>query len=93
MRKLTKYQKLLVEFAPRPIRTETQHRRALAQLKAILTPHPPPALGTLIDLLATLIEAYKSQEFPTPQKPQKRRRRGPIRRARATNRTSAAGRA
>jgi HTH-type transcriptional regulator/antitoxin HigA len=65
---LTTYQSLLVEFVPRPIRSEREHRRALRQIERLMTAHPGRAKSELIDLWATLIEQYEATELPTPKK-------------------------
>ncbi len=64
---LTPYQSLLVEFVPRPIRSEREHRRALRQIERLMTAPPGREKGELIDLWATLIEQYEAAEFPTPK--------------------------
>ena len=66
---LTPYQNLLVEIAPRPIRTKTQYRRALRQIESLMTPRPGRVQGEMIELLATLIEQYEVREHPTPKLP------------------------
>jgi HTH-type transcriptional regulator/antitoxin HigA len=63
---LTEYQSLLVEVAPRPIRSEREHRRALGQIERLMTPEPNRQRSEMIDLLATLIEQYESARHPTP---------------------------
>lgn len=66
---LTPYQNLLVEIAPRPIRTKTQYRKAVRQLERLMVPHPGRAQGEMIELLATLVEQYEASEYPTPKLP------------------------
>ena len=66
---LTPYQNLLVEIAPRPIRTKTQYRKALRQLERLMVPHPNRVQGEMIELLATLVEQYEAREHPTPKLP------------------------
>jgi len=63
---LTEYQSLLVELAPRPIRSEREHHRALRQIERLMTPDPNREKSEMIDLLATLIEQYESAKHPTP---------------------------
>ncbi len=67
MSTVTEYRELLAEFMPRPIRSEKDHERALAQLERIMTPHPNAARSMLIEMLSTLIEDYESREHPTPR--------------------------
>jgi HTH-type transcriptional regulator/antitoxin HigA len=62
----TEYRKLLAAFVPRPIRSEKDYRRALAQLGKLMVPHPGSARSRLIEVLSTLIEKYESREYPTP---------------------------
>jgi HTH-type transcriptional regulator / antitoxin HigA len=61
------YRSLLLKYLPRPIRSEKEYKRAMAQLEKIMTPHPSAATGQIIELLSTLIESYESQVHPTPQ--------------------------
>ncbi len=63
---MTAYQTLLLEYQPRPIRTERDHRRALRQVEELMTSNPGRETSQLIELLGTLIEQYEAQEFPTP---------------------------
>lgn len=64
---LTPYKSLLLEYEPRPIRNEREHRKALRQIESLMTPHPTRERGELIELLATLIEQYELAEYPTPK--------------------------
>jgi len=64
---LSTYDLLLLEYKPRPIRTQPEHRRALQQVEQLIRqhgPHPPRAEGELIAVLSTLIESYEVDQFP-----------------------------
>ncbi len=63
----TQYRDLLVKFVPRPIRSDRDYRRALADLEKLMIPHPGAAQSLLIEVFSTLIEQYESREYPTPQ--------------------------
>ena len=67
--KLSDYDTLLLEFKPRPIRTERDHARALRQIDKIMRRGPklPRAESDLVEVLATLIENYEAVRHPTPQ--------------------------
>ena len=63
---MTEYQTLLLDFTPRPIRTEREYRRALAFVEKNLQPRPPKAEAELLELLSTLIVEYESRTYPNP---------------------------
>jgi len=63
----TEYRDLLVEFVPHPICSDSDYRRAVAQLEQLMEPRPSTARSRLIELLATLIERYESRDYPTPE--------------------------
>lgn len=63
------YKRLLVKYAPKAIRSRRDYERAISQLEELMVPRPSAARGQLIEMLATLVEAYESQEFPTPELP------------------------
>lgn len=63
------YRELINEYLPRPIRNDADHRRALRQVEQLMTPHPSPAKGMLIEVLATLIEQYEALSLATPRVP------------------------
>jgi antitoxin component HigA of HigAB toxin-antitoxin module len=63
MSNMTEYRKLLTKYAPRPIRSEKDYRRMMAQLERVLSPRPDKAHGLLIEMLATLIDSYESKVF------------------------------
>ena len=62
----TEYRDLLIEFAPHPIRSDADYRRAMAQLEQLMEPHPSAARSQLIEVLATLIERYEARDYPAP---------------------------
>ena len=69
--KLSTYDSLLLEYKPRPIRNDRQHRRALRQVEELIQqngPKPSRAEGELIAVLSTLIESYEVDRIPR-QKP------------------------
>jgi HTH-type transcriptional regulator/antitoxin HigA len=63
----TEYRNLLTKFVPRPIRSDSEYRRALTNLEKLMASHPGAAQSLLIEVLSTLIEKYESREYPTPQ--------------------------
>jgi HTH-type transcriptional regulator / antitoxin HigA len=69
MQELTSYQSLLVDYEPRPIRSEAAYRRALRHLEKLMRPRMPRAESELTEVLATMIEQYESREYPTPKSP------------------------
>jgi HTH-type transcriptional regulator/antitoxin HigA len=60
---------LLLEYLPKPIKSEQEYQHAVAQLETLLTPRPGAARSQLIELLSTLIEQYESRQHPTPNVP------------------------
>jgi HTH-type transcriptional regulator / antitoxin HigA len=63
----TPYERLLLEFAPRAVRSRTQYQRVLRQIdrlmrKANLT----RAEDDLLELLASLVAQYEQTRFPAP---------------------------
>lgn len=65
---MTAYDKLLLDFKPRPIRTERAYKRAMKQIEALMIkPHLPRAESEMLEVLATLVEQYESIEHPTPE--------------------------
>ena len=64
---LSPYQALLVEFVPRPIRSEREYKKSLRQIERLMTANPTREQSELIDVLATLIEQYESAGHPTPK--------------------------
>lgn len=69
-RSLTKYQSLLVEYQPRPIRSEAAYRRALRQVETLMKkPRLTAAERDIVEALSILIEQYEAARQPTPQVP------------------------
>lgn len=48
----------------RPIKTQADHRSALARIAALMDAQPETAEGDELDVLATLVEAYEREHFP-----------------------------
>jgi HTH-type transcriptional regulator/antitoxin HigA len=48
----------------RPIRTETDYNRALAEVRELWGARGGTARGDRLDVLATLIDAYEAEHFP-----------------------------
>ena len=69
--RMTAYQALLLDFTPRPIRTEAAYRKALRQIDKLMKPSNSRAESELLELLSTLVEQYESQEHPTPKASQR----------------------
>jgi HTH-type transcriptional regulator/antitoxin HigA len=69
MATLTDYQSLLLDYEPRPIRSEAAYRKALRRLEGLIRPNLSRAESELVEVLATLIEQYESREYPTPKAP------------------------
>ncbi len=68
MATIARYDELLMELKPRPIRTKADYRRVLKQLDELLEPHPPRERGMMIELLAALVAQYEATQFPAPRK-------------------------
>jgi HTH-type transcriptional regulator / antitoxin HigA len=64
---MTEYQTLLLDFTPRPIRTDREYRRALTFIEKHLQPRPPKAEAELLELLSTLVVDYETRIFPDPE--------------------------
>jgi HTH-type transcriptional regulator/antitoxin HigA len=68
MSTVTEYQSLLLDFTPRPIRTEVEYKRVMRQIDRLMkTEKLSRAESQLMELLATLVEEYESDEYPTPK--------------------------
>ncbi len=61
---MTAYQSLLLDFTPRPIRTQREYRRALAFIEKHMQPRPPKPEADLLELLSTLVVDYESNAYP-----------------------------
>jgi HTH-type transcriptional regulator / antitoxin HigA len=67
MSTITEYQSLLLDFTPRPIRTDGEYRRAMRQIDRLMKAERlSRAESQLLELLSTLVEQYESLEHPTP---------------------------
>lgn len=69
MATLTSYQSLLLDYEPRPIRSEGAYRKALRRVEKLMRPRLSRDESELVEVLATLIEQYESREHPTPKSP------------------------
>ena len=68
MSTITEYQSLLLDFTPRPIHAEGEYRRAMRQIDRLMKMEKlSRAESQLLELLATLVEEYESDEYPTPK--------------------------
>ena len=48
----------------RPIRTDADYRDALSQIETLMNAHANTPEGDLLDVLATLVEAYERKAYP-----------------------------
>jgi HTH-type transcriptional regulator / antitoxin HigA len=48
----------------RPIRSETDHRAALAEIETLMRAEPDTPQGDRLDVLATLVEAWEARHAP-----------------------------
>jgi len=63
----TPYERLLLQFAPRAIRSRTQYQRVLRQVDRLMRkPKLTRAEDDLLELLASLITQYEQTRFPVP---------------------------
>jgi len=67
MSSLTGYQSLLLDYEPRPIRSDAAYRRALRHVEKLMRPRLSRDESELVEVLATLIEQYELREHPTPK--------------------------
>jgi HTH-type transcriptional regulator/antitoxin HigA len=68
MRTLARYDKLLLDLKPRPIRSAADYRRVLKQLDGLMEPNPPRERGMMIELLAALVEQYEAANYPVDRR-------------------------
>jgi HTH-type transcriptional regulator/antitoxin HigA len=47
-----------------PIKTDADHRAALAEIEALMNAEPDTPDGDRLDVVATLVEAYEARHFP-----------------------------
>jgi HTH-type transcriptional regulator/antitoxin HigA len=65
---LNTYADLLVRYAPRVIRDEREHRRALTKIDELMAiARPSKAQQGILDLLVETVERYEEQTLPTPE--------------------------
>ena len=63
----TPYEQLLLEFAPRAIRSRTQYERVVRQVDRLMRkPKLTRAEDDLLELLASLVAQYEQTRFPAP---------------------------
>lgn len=63
----TPYEQLLLEFAPRAIRSRTQYERVLRQVDRLMRkPKLTRPEDDLLELLASLVAQYEQTRFPAP---------------------------
>ncbi len=63
----TPYERLLLEFAPRAVRSRTQYQRVLRQVDGLIRkPKLTRAEDDLLELLASLVAQYEQTRFPAP---------------------------
>ena len=48
----------------KPIRTKTDHKRALKEIETLMTAKPDTSEGDRLDILVTLVEAYERKHYP-----------------------------
>jgi HTH-type transcriptional regulator / antitoxin HigA len=68
MATLARYDKLLLDFKPRPIRSAADYRRVLKQLDELMEPNPPRERGMMIELLAALVGQYEAVQYPVKRR-------------------------
>jgi HTH-type transcriptional regulator/antitoxin HigA len=66
------YAGLVSQFPPRVIRRRSDYKAALSVVERIMSiDRPTPDQLEFLELLSGLVEAYESQDFPTPNVPVK----------------------
>ena len=50
----------------RPIKTQADHRAALAEIQRLFDARPGTAAGDRLEILVTLVEAYEERQCPMP---------------------------
>ncbi|MCY2988220.1 MAG: helix-turn-helix domain-containing protein [Planctomycetota bacterium] len=64
----TPYERLLLEFAPRTIRSQAQYERVLRQVDRLMrSPKSTRAEDDLLELLASLVTQYEQVRFPAAE--------------------------
>ena len=51
----------------RPIKSETDYQAALSKIESLLEAQPGTEEDDLLEVLATLVEAYENQHYPIPE--------------------------
>lgn len=52
----------------KPIQTEEDHRVALAEIARLMDAQPETPDGDLLDVLATLVDAWEEKHFPIEER-------------------------
>lgn len=61
------YTDLLVQYVPRVIRDDQEHRRALCKIDELMAiENPTEDQQNILDLLVETVERYEEQKLPTP---------------------------
>lgn len=50
----------------KPIKTEIDYRKTLAEIESLFTAEPDTSAGDRLDVLTTLVEAYEQKHFSIP---------------------------
>lgn len=66
----TNYADLLVQYVPRVIRDDQEHRRTLCKIDELMAiENPTEDQQSILDLLVETVERYEEQKYPTPDLP------------------------
>lgn len=62
------YQDLLVDYMPRPIRSEREYRKACREIKGLMEGGTklPRAESEMLEVLSLLVDQYESAKYPIP---------------------------
>ena len=63
------YTELLIQYQPRPIKTEEEYQRALATVEGMMSRKLTEPETALFELLVLLIEIYEEQYYPMGKSP------------------------
>ena len=58
------YTDLLIQYQPKPIKTESEYQRALTIVEGMMSGELTEAENTLFELLVLLIESYEQRHYP-----------------------------
>lgn len=58
------YTDLLIQYQPKPIKTESEYQRALTIVEGMMSGELTEAENTLFELLVLLIESYEQSHYP-----------------------------